>query len=234
MIERKGHESFRVGVAEMNGWRNNMEDAHLIHMRKDWGFFGVFDGHSGDKCSKFVAPRIGELLDRDGMPRNDPTIKQLILGVDKEFLDTEMESGSTATMCLVKANAAPDGKHELVVINAGDSRVLLGRMDGSIVDGGGNVTDQGGVALLSSLLSLLCSHLCLVSPPPRHRLVCFDLQLFCAVQASPGTTSLTTPRRESASTDVAGLSRRWVLAPCLPCLPYIVCICATKQETLCA
>merc|ERR1711939_937781 len=33
------------------------------------------------------------------------------------------------------------GKHKLRVINAGDSRVILGKRDGTIVDGGG--TDQG-------------------------------------------------------------------------------------------
>ena len=122
VIERHGHESFRVGVAEMNGWRNSMEDAHLVHMLQDWAFFGVFDGHSGDQCSKFVAPRIGEILQREvssvsqfhyfrlfdcvelvqGCPTSDRAIKDLILRVDHEFLETRMPSGSTATMCIVQ------------------------------------------------------------------------------------------------------------------------------------
>merc|ERR1719201_983931 len=42
-------------------------------------------------------------------------------------------------MCIVRKPAS--GVNELVVINAGDSRVLLGKRDGTIVDGGG--TDQG-------------------------------------------------------------------------------------------
>merc|ERR1719401_2042955 len=61
--------------------------------------------------------------------------------IDKEFLDSEQPSGSTATMCIVQKPSAAGGKHLLRVINAGDSRVLLGRRNGTIVDGGG--TDQG-------------------------------------------------------------------------------------------
>lgn len=64
--------------------------------------------------------------------------------IDKEFLDSEQASGSTATMCVVKKPKAPGGKHQLLVINAGDSRVLLGKRDGTIVDGGG--TDKGAAS----------------------------------------------------------------------------------------
>ena len=71
--------------------------------------------------------------------------------VDQEFLDSEQASGSTATMCVVKKPEAPAGKHQLLVINAGDSRVLLGKRDGTIVDGGG--TDKGhGSGLKCDLL----------------------------------------------------------------------------------
>jgi len=44
-------------------------------------------------------------------------------------------------MCVVRKPAKAGEKHKLHVINAGDSRVLLGKADGSIVDGGG--TDEG-------------------------------------------------------------------------------------------
>lgn len=54
-------------------------------------------------------------------------------------------------MCVVKKPKAPAGKHQLLVINAGDSRVLLGKRDGTIVDGGG--TDKGhGSGLKCDLL----------------------------------------------------------------------------------
>eukprot|EP00656_Telonema_subtile_P039383 TRINITY_DN444_c0_g1_i1.p1 TRINITY_DN444_c0_g1~~TRINITY_DN444_c0_g1_i1.p1 ORF type:complete len:511 (-),score=130.26 TRINITY_DN444_c0_g1_i1:320-1852(-) len=143
VIERAQAESFTVGVAEMNGWRSNMEDAHLIFMRKDWGFFGVFDGHGGDQCSKFVAPRMNEILEAEGCPGDDQSVKEMVLRVDKEFLDSGQGSGSTATMCIIRKPTIAGGKHGLHVINAGDSRVLLGRADGTIVSGGDHCTEEG-------------------------------------------------------------------------------------------
>lgn len=69
-------------------------------------------------------------------------MKKLMFMIDKEFLDSCTPSGSTGTMCIVKKHGGKDGKkHLLRVINVGDSRVLLGRSDGTIVDGGG--TEQG-------------------------------------------------------------------------------------------
>lgn len=141
VIERVQSNGFSVGVAEMNGYRHKMEDAHIIYARQGWGFFGVFDGHGGEKCSKYVAQRIRDRLDELGCPEDDPALKKLILSVDKDFLDTNEDSGSTAAMCIVHAPTTPGGKYKLRTANAGDSRVLLGRLDGSIVDGGG--TDQG-------------------------------------------------------------------------------------------
>merc|ERR1711998_694687 len=143
VIERATGESFTVGLAEINGWRSNMEDSHLIFMKKEVGYFGVFDGHGGDQCSKFVAPRMNQLLEEEGVPQSDQAAKDLILRVDKEFLDTGQGSGSTATMCIIHPPPAAGGKFKLHVINAGDSRVMLGQADGTIVSGGEHCTDQG-------------------------------------------------------------------------------------------
>lgn len=117
-----------------------MEDAHLILLAKDYGVFGVFDGHGGGACAEFAARRLKEEIRASGCPNGDE-IKKMFFKVDQEFLDSEQASGSTATMCVVKKPKAPAGKHQLLVINAGDSRVLLGKRDGTIVDGGG--TDKG-------------------------------------------------------------------------------------------
>ncbi|CAJ1347430.1 unnamed protein product [Effrenium voratum] len=138
VVERQGSDDFYVAVAEMNGWRNSMEDAHLILLRETYGVFGVFDGHGGGACSEFVAKRLGEELGAMGCPEAGE-MKKLFHKVDQEFLDSAQTSGSTATMCVVRNG--PGAKRQLLVVNAGDSRVLLGRRDGSIVDGGG--TDKG-------------------------------------------------------------------------------------------
>jgi len=124
---------FRVGLAEMNGWRSSMEDANVIFMTEDWGFFGIFDGHGGDQCSKFVAKRIEEELAK-GAPADDAAMKELMLRLDQEFLDTKLPSGSTGTFAHVTKTEEPDSHYVLRIGNIGDSRVLLGRADGSLVD----------------------------------------------------------------------------------------------------
>lgn len=138
---------FRVGVAEMNGWRNKMEDAHVIHLKEDWAFLGVFDGHGGDQCSAFVAKEFYKRLAENGCPKDDAAIKEMVLDIDQKYLDTETPSGTTGAMCIVH-RTGPGGKLRLRVINAGDSRVFLGRRDGTIVDGalskpGYECTEQG-------------------------------------------------------------------------------------------
>jgi len=138
-IERHGTNNFTIAVAEVNGWRNSMEDAHVIVMEDDWGYFGVLDGHGGTECSLWCAARLVEKLKSEGCPKTDAAAKKLVLKVDEEFLATAQKSGSTAAMCTV--TCAPGGKYNLHVINAGDSRVLLGSKKGVIIDGGG--TDQG-------------------------------------------------------------------------------------------
>jgi len=141
VVERHGSKGWGAAVAEINGWRTSMEDAHVIHMRDDWAFFGVFDGHGGQACSAFVSRRFHEELAQKGCPKDDSAVKQLVLGIDKEFMNSEQPSGSTGTMCIVHKPAKAGDRYVLRVINAGDSRVLLGRRDGTIVDGGG--TDKG-------------------------------------------------------------------------------------------
>ena len=138
IVERIEAEAFRVGVCEINGWRAHHEDAHIACCTEGWGFFGVFDGHCGAACSKFAAQRITELLYSDGCPSDDLGAKRLMLRVDDEFLSSaDPSSGSTAACCIIRPAAE---RHLLHVVNAGDSRVLLGTLDGVLVDGGG--TDQ--------------------------------------------------------------------------------------------
>jgi len=141
IVERHPSKHFVVAVSEMNGWRRDMEDAHIVFTQDDWGFFGVYDGHGGGQCSEFVAKRIRDELVRKGCPKDDTSVKRLVMGVDEAFLDTKQPSGSTGAMCIVHKPASRGGKVKLRVVNVGDSRVLLGRRDGSIVDGGG--TDSG-------------------------------------------------------------------------------------------
>lgn len=53
--QTKNGENHVVAYAtcEMQGWRNEMEDAFCAELDQDTGccFFGIFDGHGGNYCS---------------------------------------------------------------------------------------------------------------------------------------------------------------------------------------
>lgn len=137
VVKRFNGEAFRGGMAEMNGWRPRMEDAHVIFLRETWGFFGVFDGHGGDMCSRFIADRMVEELEK-GRPSDDEAITDLMFRLDKEFLDTGKGSGSTGTFVLASpSDDADSARWSLLVGNIGDSRVLLSRADGTMIEGPG-------------------------------------------------------------------------------------------------
>lgn len=140
VVKRRGGASFRVGFAEMNGWRNAMEDANVIFPMDDWGFFGVFDGHGGDQCSNHIARKLEDELEK-GMPKDDAQMKEIALRLDQDFLDEALPSGSTGTFTIVETPKRTGGDWKLRVGNIGDSRVLLGGIDGKIVPGSG--TDLG-------------------------------------------------------------------------------------------
>lgn len=148
VVKRNGSSLFRVGFAEMNGWRKDMEDANVIVSRDSWGFFGVFDGHGGGACSKFIAKRLVEELDI-ALPADDNAVTELMLRLDQEYLDTKAPSGSTGTFAIVTPPAASDaaGKWSLRVGNIGDSRVLLGRADGTQVGHPEGKGTDGGLTI---------------------------------------------------------------------------------------
>jgi len=131
---------FRVGLSEMNGWRAAMEDSHVIFTQDKWGYFGVFDGHGGSQCSSFVAKRMTEELEK-GMPEDDAAMRSIVLQLDREFLETKTPSGTTGTFAIVQPDGDNGGRFNLRVGNVGDSRVLLGRANGEMVEGSG--TDGG-------------------------------------------------------------------------------------------
>jgi protein phosphatase len=132
VLERHGSKDFCVGLAEMNGWRNSMEDAHIVHLRDGEAYFGILDGHGGAECSAWCQERLEEILKTEGVPVNDAAAKQMVLKVDAEFLKTGLGSGSNAAMCVVRKPAAAGGKYRLHVINARVIDDLLGGDGGAL------------------------------------------------------------------------------------------------------
>jgi protein phosphatase len=124
IFERYGSDIFRTGSACVNGYRENMEDAHIVFMRPSWGFFGVFDGHVNDQCSEYLEEAWRRVLEKHPVPMSDERMRELALKIDQEWLDTGKDGGSTGTFFL----ATKEGMSvHLQVGNVGDSRVLVSK-----------------------------------------------------------------------------------------------------------
>ncbi|RCI09168.1 hypothetical protein L249_1507 [Ophiocordyceps polyrhachis-furcata BCC 54312] len=145
------------GLSAMQGWRISMEDSHtaLLDMAMHYpdfyktrpaklSFFGVFDGHGGDKVAEFAGEHIHHIILqqrsfkagdyaqglKDGFLATDRAIlngsttssKNRPLHSDLDTSDPRYEdevSGCTACVSLIADN-------KLYVANAGDSRGVLG------------------------------------------------------------------------------------------------------------
>ena len=133
--------SIKFGVSAMQGWRMEMEDAHVCSTDfelKNWSFFGVFDGHAGPKVSQFCAQNMLEcILDclkkkkkKEGEEYSCDQVKQAILegflALDEKLKEQpiwakgEDHSGTTAIVVMVSPT-------HIVWGNCGDSRGLLCR-----------------------------------------------------------------------------------------------------------
>jgi len=142
----------RVGSSEMQGFRLQMEDALDIQLPKEkseveeekplhkLSYFGVFDGHGGEKASSFAAERLHTILFSAPDPKKPANIMQAVLKVDEEFLTkkNDRKQGTTAVFAIVeplseaeqKKKPENKGAFKVIVGNLGDSRALLVRKTG--------------------------------------------------------------------------------------------------------
>eukprot|EP00744_Colponema_vietnamica_P013952 GILI01019559.1.p1 GENE.GILI01019559.1~~GILI01019559.1.p1 ORF type:complete len:381 (-),score=51.78 GILI01019559.1:55-1197(-) len=117
----------------MQGWRSNMEDAHVIipDFQKDdhAGLFAVFDGHGGAKCAQLcqaVLP-VTSLKNYNGSTKSIDFNKlylDLDVSLKAKMTDT---SGSTAVSVLITDTT-------VTCASVGDSRAVLCRASGKAVD----------------------------------------------------------------------------------------------------
>lgn len=123
----------RYGVSAMQGWRMEMEDAHVcntsVNFGENYSFFGVFDGHAGSKVAKYCSEHLlAEITksyknlskETDEMKRIEKAIVSGFLNLDKEMKDslTDDRSGTTAIVSVI----TPD---KIIFGNCGDSRGIL-------------------------------------------------------------------------------------------------------------
>ncbi|KAK9818683.1 hypothetical protein WJX74_005666 [Apatococcus lobatus] len=81
---------YKYGVAAMQGWRSEMEDAHAVCLNIDesfpTGFFAVFDGHGGKEVARFCAIYMArELVTTAAYKQQDldAALKQVFLRMDE-------------------------------------------------------------------------------------------------------------------------------------------------------
>lgn len=138
-----GDDCCLYGVSAMQGWRISMEDAHAAvldlqakYTGSDNGkptdpdqrlaFFGVYDGHGGDKVALFTGENLHKIVSKqESFARGDieQALKDGFLATDRAILEDpryeEEVSGCTASTAIIS-------KHKIWVANAGDSRSVLG------------------------------------------------------------------------------------------------------------
>ncbi|EPS31816.1 hypothetical protein PDE_06774 [Penicillium oxalicum 114-2] len=138
-----GDECCIYGVSAMQGWRISMEDAHAaildLHAKYNGpsdqeptdpaqrlAFFGVYDGHGGDKVALFTGENLHKIVSKqESFLKGDieQALKDGFLATDRAILEDpkyeEEVSGCTASTAIIS-------KHKIWVANAGDSRSVLG------------------------------------------------------------------------------------------------------------
>ncbi|CAB0031666.1 unnamed protein product [Trichogramma brassicae] len=124
----------KYGVASMQGWRTEMEDAHraltgLDGSLSDWSYFAVFDGHAGASVSAHGAENLLECI----MQTEEFKAEDVIKGIHSGFLNLDKKmrglpqmtngkdkSGSTAVCAFISPK-------NIFIANCGDSRAVLCR-----------------------------------------------------------------------------------------------------------
>ncbi|KAJ4365111.1 Protein phosphatase 2C 2 [Neocucurbitaria cava] len=131
-------DSLIYGVSSMQGWRISMEDAHatLLDLAPEDGkptpedkrlaFFGVYDGHGGDKVAIYTGEKLHQIVTKQEAFKEGDLKKALqdgFLATDRAILSDpkyeEEVSGCTASVGIIS-------KDKIYVANAGDSRSVLG------------------------------------------------------------------------------------------------------------
>ena len=132
--ESKPSVGVRYGEASLQGRRPTMEDCHIC-VENVWeeegreegmkcSYFGVFDGHGGQKAAEFAANTLHQHIVRhEDFPHDAPTaIQSAFLDVERNFLEwakrDQLEDGTTAVIAILLGN-------ELHVANVGDSEAVL-------------------------------------------------------------------------------------------------------------
>jgi protein phosphatase 1B len=152
----------RYGVSSMQGWRVEMEDAHLACIGlpapglKDWSAFAVFDGHAGGKVSTYCAKHLLDAIIKnedfngnDGSSSSNSSVEKHVtldsvrVGLRTGFLrlDEELRGLPETTTGEDRSGTTVIctliSPNNIIFANCGDSRSVLcreGRVAAATVD----------------------------------------------------------------------------------------------------
>jgi len=124
---------FISGAYSLQGRRSSNEDRHVIleSLPSDEAvaFFGIYDGHAGDKASDFCQKHLHDFIstNNNSYPGDkNEALTTGFLSADKEFLQQahskDLLDGTTVIVALLEKETG-----RLIVANAGDSRCILCR-----------------------------------------------------------------------------------------------------------
>ncbi|KAL4505878.1 hypothetical protein ABPG72_013639 [Tetrahymena utriculariae] len=131
--ESEGNENSRFSYASvsMQGWRTNMEDAHINNLdidNKGTALFGVFDGHGGFEVAQYVAKKFqNELINsneyqsgkyKEALERTFLRMDELIKSQDGTKEIDNQNAGCTANVVLITND-------KIYCANCGDSRAIV-------------------------------------------------------------------------------------------------------------
>jgi serine/threonine protein phosphatase PrpC len=127
-LQRKASSHLQAGFAELQGWRDDHEDAHV--METSWGgdasgrgLFVVFDGHGGTSAADFGALYLPLKMSTKKV-LSDEEVTQYFLECDEAYrMSPDNQAG--AAVCMVLTEKMPSGKYKVRFANAGDSRAIL-------------------------------------------------------------------------------------------------------------
>lgn len=129
VVERAGGGYLNAACCAVNGFRVTMEDAHCMIMPKPGNvgrsIFGVFDGHSNDTCSAYVAEFLPPTLLKLPKDASKEVIEQAFIDTDAKYMSDDRGGGTTAAVCMIDAADANGNGLVATVCNTGDSRTMI-------------------------------------------------------------------------------------------------------------
>lgn len=94
-----------------------------MKITEDRMLFGIFDGHSNERCSLYVSEHLPpKILAEPLSALTKEKLEQMCIDVDEEFLNISREGGSTGTFCIVDK-----AQMKITICNVGDSRIMVVR-----------------------------------------------------------------------------------------------------------